>query len=145
MDRCLMESIERLQSCKELLEVKEALVSIKEKLDFDNVLYAIKLPNTFTRSSAFIVSDYPREWLERYANEGYVNIDPVARHCFSSPEPYHWNCFKTFDQKEIKVFAQEAHDFRLHDGISIGMSGFHGETSLLSLASETALDSNSDK
>jgi len=146
MDRWLIDIIEEIQTSNGLAEIKTILVKVKEYLGFDNVLYGIKQPETFTQSSALIISDYPFEWLKRYGEQGYVNIDPVAQHCFSSQIPYPWSGFKKHaKKKEIFQFVGEAGEFKLRDGISVGMPRFDGEAGLISLSTDKVLMANSDR
>lgn len=139
MDAWYVELVESLQRCDDLKEIKEVLVKLCLQLEFDNVAYVVKLPDTFTRSSKLIISNYPDEWLERYVEQGYVNIDPVVQHCFGSQKPYQWSSFREAGDKNIRQFAGEAGEFKLNDGISIGMPRFNGETGLISLATESGL------
>lgn len=134
MARWLIDALENIQGSNALEDIKTALVDIRERLDCNHILYAIKIPNSFTRSANLIVSDYPEKWMERYAECGYVNIDPVARHCFTSQAPYSWNGFKEQNDFAVRAFASEARDFGLYDGISVGMPRFDGESGLISMA-----------
>ena len=90
MDQWFVDIIEEIQTSSDLSDIKHALVKIREHLGFSNISYVIKCPETFTRSLELFVGDYPSEWVERYGKQGFVNIDPVAIHCFNLQTPYHW-------------------------------------------------------
>ncbi len=139
MDQWLVDIIEDIQGCSDLLGIKCVLVKIREHLGFSNISHVIKCPETFTRSSTIFVGDYPSEWIERYGKQGYVNIDPVASHCFNSQTPYHWMHFNEHPEGIVYSFFGEAKEFGLCDGISIGTPHFDGKTSLISLASDKKL------
>ena len=140
MEAWFINAVTSLQACEDLSDIKKELVQICQHLEFDDVAYVVKLPQTFIRSSALVISTYSDEWLENYAGKSYLSIDPVVQHCFSSQRPYLWNRFKKgHHDKEIRKFAGEAQDFKLNDGISIGMPRYDGEAGLISLASEREL------
>lgn len=139
MDQWLIDLIEEIQTSNDMSGIKRVLVKLREHLDFTNISYVLKCPDSFTRSSMIFVSDYPSEWVERYGKQGYVNIDPVATHCFKSQTPYHWKRSNEHPKGIVQQFFGEANEFNLHDGISIGAPHFDGKTSLISLASDKIL------
>jgi len=143
MSQWVFDIIEEIQASNDLFEVKRVLVKMREHLGFSNVAYAIKTPVTFTRSSVLFVSDYSAEWIERYGQQGYVNLDPVALHCFNSQIPYHWKNANEGLKGDIYQFFGEAGEYNLCDGISIGMPHFDGKISLISVASDKSLVQNS--
>lgn len=136
MEQWFVDLVEEIQSSSDLTEIKSILIKLCDQLEFENVAYAVKLPDTFTRISTLVISNYSEEWLRRYVEQGYFSIDPVAQHCFSSQQPYLWTRFTQANEKDLRQFAGEASEFNLNDGISIGMPRFNGETGLISLATE---------
>lgn len=115
MDQWLSDIIEEIQNSNDLLDIKHILIKIRENLGFNNVSHVIKCPETFTRVSTVFIGDYPSDWVERYSKQGYVNIDPVALHCFSSQTPYHWKKFKECTKGVVYDFYREAEEFKLYD------------------------------
>jgi DNA-binding CsgD family transcriptional regulator len=143
LEQWLIDIVEDIESSKDLLDIKLALGAIRERLGYRNILYGIKLPSGFTRSSTLIVSDYPPEWLDRYGEMGYVNRDPVAVHCFNSQRPFGWCRLTKAETQETRRFVSEAHDFGLVHGMSIGMPRFDGESGLISVVSDGVLTEDS--
>lgn len=143
MDQWFVDIIEEIQTSSNLSDIKRALVKIREHLSFSNISYVIKCPETFTRSIELFVGDYPSEWVERYGKQGFVNIDPVAIHCFNLQIPYHWMHLNKHPKGIVHQFFGEAAEFKLCDGISIGSPHFDGKTNLISLASDKRMDKNS--
>jgi len=139
MDQWLIDTIEEIQSSGDVSDIKTVLVKIREYFEFANVTYAVKLPQTFTQSSLLLISDYPVEWFKRYGEQGYINVDPVVSHCLNSQTPYEWQRFKEHSKKEVIDFVGEADEFKLRDGISVGMPSFDGKPGLISLASDHQL------
>lgn len=136
MNQWLIDIIEEIQTSNDLSDIKRVLVKIRKYLGFSNVAYAVKIPETFTKSSLLIISDYPHEWMERYGEQGYINIDPVVSHCSNSQTPYLWERFNEHSDDRILNFVGEAAEFKLRDGISIGMPRFDGKTGVINLASD---------
>ncbi len=143
MDQWLADIIEEIQTSKDLADIKRILIKIKEYLGFSSVSYVVKCPVSFTRSSTIFVGDYPVEWIERYGKQGYVNIDPVAEHCFNSQIPYHWMRFNEHAEGIVHKFFAEAKEFKLCDGISIGAPHFDGKTDLISLVADKSMVNDS--
>ncbi|NOZ10253.1 MAG: LuxR family transcriptional regulator [Gammaproteobacteria bacterium] len=143
MDQWLVDIIEKIKTSNDLSGIRCILVKIREHLNFRNIIYVVKCPETFTRSSTVFVGDYPSEWVERYSERGYVNIDPVALHCFNSQSPYHWKHYNEHTEGVVRKFFGEAEEFKLCDGISIGTSHFDGKTGLISLAVDRSMAKDS--
>lgn len=77
---------------------------------------------TSAKQSNFgILINYPDEWLQRYIEKGYIDIDPVCHQCVTSPRPFFWSDFR----KDPRVGAgsinvlDEAKEFNVHDGVGI--------------------------
>jgi len=143
MNQWLVDIIEEIQTSNDLSDIKRVLIKTREYLGFNNISYVVKCPETFTRSTTIFVGDYPSEWIERYSKQGYVNIDPVALHCFTSQVPYHWKRINKHTEDVVHNFFGEAEEFKLYDGISVGTPHFDGKIDLISLASDKIIDEDS--
>ncbi len=135
MDKWLIDTISEISNCSDLDEVKSTLISIRENLGFKNIVYVIKLPDSFTRSSNLVVGDYSDEWLEKYTTKDYVNIDPVLKHCFSSEQPFCWTDFSD-ENKEERAFFDDAAAHGLIGGISIGLPRYNGSRGMISVTTD---------
>jgi len=140
MDQWVFNTIKEIQTSNDFSDIKRVLVKIRKHLGFDHIVYAVKIPETFTKSSLLSIGDYPAEWMERYGEQGYVNIDPVVLHCSHSQTPYLWTRFNEHSEGRVLAFLGEAAEFRLRDGISIGMPRFDGKTGVISLSSNQKID-----
>jgi DNA-binding CsgD family transcriptional regulator len=143
MIQWLGDVIEEIQSCKDLTAINSVLIKLKEHLGFSNICYVLKCSENFTQSGIIFTGDYPSDWADRYCGQGFVNIDPVAIHCFSSQLPYHWKHFNENVKGKVRDFFGEASEYKLCDGLSIGAHHFDGKASLISLSSEADLIRNS--
>jgi DNA-binding CsgD family transcriptional regulator len=143
MDKCLIKTVEDLSACTELNDFRNILISIREQLGFNNIVYAISLPDSFTRGSNLVVGDYPYEWFDQYADKNYINIDPVIKHCFSSECPYCWERFGEHEDEATRAFVKDAAAYGLVGGLSIGLPRFNGTSGLISVATHHVVKSDS--
>ena len=139
MDRWLVDVIEDVQSGANLGDMKNVLMKIREHLSFSNIAYVVRGPNAFVKNSVLVVGDYPGEWVEHYGKQNYVHVDPIIAHCFSTQTPYWWEHGRAKAKNDRQQFFDEAADFQLRDGISIGLPRFDGYDGLISLASDRTL------
>jgi len=145
MDQWLINTIRKLQTSNDLADIKHVLVKIRKHLGFDNIVYTVKIPETFTKSSLLSIGDYPDEWMERYGKQGYINIDPVVLHCSHLQTPYFWTRFDEHPEGSVRQFVGEAAEFGLCDGISIGMPRFDGKTGVINLSSDHKVDLSAEQ
>jgi LuxR family quorum sensing-dependent transcriptional regulator len=93
-----------------------------------------------------LLSGWPEEWYERYTKLGYVHLDPVARHCFSTTLPFEWSEARYDPESDLPArrVMEEARDFGLNDGFSIPIHMEGGMQGIVSLVGSThALDEHS--
>jgi len=81
-----------------------------------------------------LLSGWSDEWSERYFSRNYVQIDPVARNCFRTTEPFLWSD-APFDAENdrlaIKVM-NEARSFGMGEGFCVPISTVDGVTGCVS-------------
>ncbi len=143
MEKWIINTTRKIENSKDLLAIKAILIDVKEKLGFNHVLYAVRLPNTLTKISHFIMDDYPEKWLTRYIKKSYVKIDPSVKHCVESQEAYCWDRLKESTDKHIIDFVNDATDHGFVGGVSIGMHNQYGETSIFSFATDKIMETGS--
>jgi len=144
MEKLILKTIKKIQSCNDLGDLKTTLVEVQKQLNFSYILYGIRLSHTLTNISHFIVSNYPDKWFDRYDQKGYIKIDPVVKHCAASQEPFCWDRFSEFKEPLIKAFVKDAANSGLVGGVSIGMHKHNGEVGIFSLAANHVVKINSD-
>ena len=83
-----------LVSAAERGEPLEPVVSgIVKLLGFDSFMYGASLSNTRPGSEqkSYVFTTLPREWVVRYDQRAYIEVDPRIRHCFESAVPLVWD------------------------------------------------------
>ncbi len=86
-----------------------------------------------------LLSGWPDEWYQRYTTQGYVHLDPVARHCFSTTLPFDWADapFDSYSDLPAKRVMQEARDFGMDDGFCVPIHMEGGMQGVVSLVGRT--------
>jgi LuxR family transcriptional regulator len=101
------------------------------ELGFECCAYGLRLPSSFTRPKTLIFSSYPRSWRKRYAEAGYVGVDPTVAHGVRSMHPLVWNdaLFRSAPQ-----MWDEARSFGLRVGWAQSCFDGEGRVGMLSLS-----------
>lgn len=87
-----------------------------------------------------LLSGWPDEWYERYTTKGYVHLDPVARHCFTTTLPFDWSeaPFDAHSDLPARRVMEEATDFGMNDGLCVPIHMEGGMQGVVSLVGSTA-------
>ena len=144
METWIKNTIQSLQACSDLIELKTTLISLREHLGFSHFLYGVRLSSAFTRISHFIISDYPEAWLKEYMERNYAELDPVVRHCIQFHEPYCWDRLRDEREPRVVAFTDAAADHGLVGGVSVGIHGYSGDNGIFSLAGTQVIETDSD-
>ena len=87
-----------------------------------------------------LISAFPAEWVNRYFEQGYVRIDPIARRAKIDSSPFLWSESLPFaDAKHsvaVKRMINEAAEFKLNAGIAVPMITLNGVLAFVSLGGE---------
>lgn len=86
-----------------------------------------------------LLSGWSDEWYDRYTGLGYVHLDPVARHCFSTTLPFDWSD-APYDRQVDPMSGQvmdEARDFGMAQGFCVPVHMEGGMQGVVSLVGET--------
>lgn len=59
-------------------------------LGFEHCAYGLRLPIPLTNPKILILNNYPESWKRRYADAGYINMDPTVLHGRQSQKPLVW-------------------------------------------------------
>ncbi|ANF57977.1 hypothetical protein A5892_11325 [Halotalea alkalilenta] len=102
------------------------------EFEMDNFAYLLTDRN-FSRRP-FIISTYPKEWLEIYTYGHYYLNDPVIRHAFTRVTPFSWQAGERRDLIEYdgEVFHQSSR-FKIDAGYTFVVRGGLGEMGALSI------------
>ena len=93
-----------------------------------------------------IALNYPEDWVKRYFEMRYQEIDPVVLLSSSRSAPMVWSSLLIGDDlspKQKKIFT-ESREAGLNNGVSIPVHGPLGESYVVSLATDTAEHHNGE-
>ncbi|MDB5847132.1 MAG: transcriptional activator of quorum sensing autoinducer synthesis transcription regulator protein, partial [Rhodoferax sp.] len=94
-------------------------------LGFERVAYGFRAPLPMSNPRTVLLDNYPQAWRDRYAQAGYLHIDPTVLHCRRSQAPLVWTN-RLFEH--VKTLWEEAQSFGLKvgwaqsslDGVGVG-------------------------
>src|SRR4051794_10614216 len=74
-----------------------------------------------------MISGWPEEWLSRYADHGYVHVDPVIKKIRATTMPFMWHeaPYDKDDAAAARVM-NESPSFGLVEGMTVPIHTFHG-------------------
>ena len=83
--------IEKFKSTKSEAEVLNILREVARNAGYEYFIVSA-LPQRGVKLKPFVlIEDWPPEWFARYTERDYVEVDPVARHCFETLQPFDWD------------------------------------------------------
>jgi DNA-binding CsgD family transcriptional regulator len=84
----------------------------------------------------YIAVTYPRDWVARYRNQGYLEIDPAIQIGLRRLLPIEWDEFGSGD-RDVGRFFGEAREFGLgRRGMSFPVHGCRGDRGLFSVTAD---------
>ena len=132
----LFELIDKIGASDKLMEGHEVLQSALAGYGLDHVVYiAVNLP-TEKRASPLVTMTYSADWQKHYAQNDFVDIDPVVRAGIGGILPVDWASLDR-SHPTVRRFFGEAQEFKIgSQGLSIPVRGRHGEFALFSVTSD---------
>lgn len=124
----LLKALERSQSPEQKFQ---AIALAAADLGFRWCAYGCEQPLPFTNRRIFLISNYASSWRERYAEAGYLKIDPTVLHARRSLDPVLWS--NTIFRPTAQLW-HEARGQGMRYGWSQSCFGPGGTIGLLSLA-----------
>jgi LuxR family quorum-sensing transcriptional regulator LasR len=117
----------------------KALFALGRDYGFDRVLFAMSGSRHARLDNAFVQTNYPAKWRERYDAERMAYIDPIISHCLQSTLPLIWpsDLFRTQAQR---LLYEDARAHGLRAGATFPIHGPNGEFGILSFAVDKEAD-----
>ena len=127
-----LDFVERLQR---LTEYEDICRHITEELEWYGFSYVTtwSLPGPGGRlGDGILQNTRPSEYIARYAEKNYVNVDPVITELRTATHPFSWSDIRT-RRHLTKVQAgiiDEAREFNAHDGLIVPIIALSGNIAL---------------
>lgn len=135
--------IRSLQQASTPDEVCERLTSFTSQYGLKSVLAGTaptkNQAQQDAKSHAFAWS-YPKEWMDRYVDQGYAVIDPIIRRVEQSLSPFLWseavNTIPIENLSKAKKMMGEAAEFDLKSGVVIPLLTLDGAFAAVSMGGD---------
>jgi LuxR family quorum-sensing transcriptional regulator LasR len=111
----------------------EVLFALGRQHGFDKFMFGMSGSRHSRLDNAFVQTNYPQQWRERYDAERFANVDPVVSHCMTSTLPLVWQP-ELFHSGPQRALYEEACSHGIRAGVTFPMHGPNGEFGLLSFA-----------
>lgn len=134
-----MSTIESIQRQSESAGILDILYGAFGSYGFDSFIVS-GLPDRGMDVRPFVLlSGWPDEWYERYTGQGYVHLDPVARHCFSTTLPFDWSDAPYDRESDLPArrVMEEAREFGMDEGFCVPIHMEGGMQGVVSLVGAT--------
>ena len=107
------------------------IASAAASLGFEYCAYGLRAPLPLSNPRTAFLNNYPCAWCERYAEAGYVHVDPTVRHATRSQAPLLWSDMAFHATPKL---WEEARGHGLRHGWAQGMRDANGLAGMLTLA-----------
>lgn len=130
-----MTDIERFRALTVTATLDEWFDTLRElagNMGYGQILLGLKSRSQVDHRGAFIRSNYPQAWRQRYDEEQFALVDPVVSHCLRSPLPFSWSGYSCHSAS-AQTFFEEAGAYGLQHGVALPLHGGMGHSGMLSL------------
>ncbi|WP_161600330.1 LuxR family transcriptional regulator [Pseudomonas mandelii] len=108
----------------------EGLKKVAVELGFENCSYGMRIPIPVTDPGFFLLSNFPKNWEQKYVSKNYFAIDPTVQHGLRHTAPLTWSVTDPIGRPD---FWEEAQQAGLRNGWCMPVHGKFGAVGLLSL------------
>jgi LuxR family transcriptional regulator, quorum-sensing system regulator LasR len=117
----------------------KVLFALGRDYGFDKVLFGMSGSRHSRLENAFIQTNYPSKWRERYEAERLAYVDPIVSHCLQSTLPLVWQP-EMFRSPAQRALYDHACSLGIRAGVTFPIHGPNGEFGLLSFAADANPD-----
>ncbi|WP_233495520.1 helix-turn-helix transcriptional regulator [Rhodosalinus halophilus] len=130
MSASRLESIlERLDAATAPDDLQAAIEALRAHYAVDHLVYHWVSPD----GEQYGCGTYPRAWVERYLERGYLRIDPVIQGCYRRFHPVDWKRLD-WSSRAVRAFLRDARDHGLgRQGFSVPIRGPAGQFALFTV------------
>jgi LuxR family quorum-sensing transcriptional regulator LasR len=117
----------------------ETLFALGRHYHFERVLFGMSSSRHARLENAFVATNYPPAWRDRYDAERYAYVDPVVSHCLASTLPLVWQP-EMFRSPTQRTLYEESCAHGIRAGVSFPIHGPNGEFGILCFAANAVPD-----
>ena len=98
------------------------LAEVVRHLGFDTFTYGCGTAPTPTQESrSYVWTNLPLEWVRRYDQNSYIEIDPRVTDAITHTTPLLWDRFAFPNTKRLRTFFDDAAKFGVCSGVAVGL------------------------
>lgn len=144
LNKLLLHLIDTLSLPLEERAARRALWNFAEDAGFNYYAYL-----NLRGQESFAVSNYPKEWQDRYIQMNYLRIDPVVTKAKHGPPIFSWSVeeAKRMGRRDVTRFFADAERFGIQSGLSVSVPVGFKDRMVFTLASgkpEVCIDEDPD-
>ncbi|MFN7027315.1 MAG: autoinducer binding domain-containing protein [Pseudorhizobium sp.] len=133
MDEWFDRLVEHVMLSRDPAIVRETLAKLASEAGFDHYAYLFLYADRQE-----VISNYRREWQQRYFQRSYATIDPVIQRAWQKMQGFAWSSEVGSGSKRLSSFFAEAAEFGIRSGITIPIKTGFTRMALLTMASRDA-------
>jgi len=119
MDTSVADVLDKLQLARSEIELRATIESFLWSNDISTYAYIAFLPE----QGPMGINNHPQHWLERYAECGYLDIDPVISRARGQLLPFQWGDITRSLEKREKAFMAEGREVGTVSGATVPIPG----------------------
>ncbi len=132
--------LDKLANASNTKDISAIFTSIRETYGVENLVYHAVNVKGLTKDGAFLRLTYSDDWIARYYEKNYFEIDPVVEEGTRAFMPFNWSDLD-WGGKRRQEFAEDAAGHSVGtSGLTVPVRGPNGQHALFSVAT-----SRSDK
>lgn len=131
-------SVSEVEAVHSMDDLRQFISRLLERYDLRHAVYlAVTLPNHIDPHPV-LVSTYPEQWVQRYTDQEYLNIDPVVSAAATRLLPFDW-AELSHRGIRVKQMFNESQEFGIgHQGMSFPVRGPLGDHAVFTVTSNAS-------
>ena len=133
LNELLLHLIDTLSLPLEERVVRRVLRNFAEDAGFEFFAYL-----NLRGQESFAVSNYPKEWQDRYVQMNYLRVDPVVTKAKHGPPIFLWSAeeARRLGRRDVTQFFKDAERFGIRSGLSVSVPVGFKDRMVFTLASD---------
>ena len=104
------------------LSLAPPLSELVRRFGFDGFTYGAGTTPTLTRESrTYVWTSLPSEWVKRYDEKAYIEVDPRVTDAVAHSTPFLWDRSSFRDTKQRRAFFDDAARYGVCSGLAVGL------------------------
>ena len=139
LDNAFEPALADVEASRNFGELRQAVSRLPASYNLKHAVYhALRIPG-FDKEHPFLVLTYPQEWIDRYFEKKYHDIDPVVIQGRQSILPVDWSSLDR-SSAPVRAFFGEADDVGLgRHGLTFPIRGALGDCAIFTVTSNVSV------